>query len=473
MISPQDIDPAGVSAIWQRLEAAARSVAHDETRGQLIAAWRRRFADRWPVDADDYAPPSPYGDVPPPDEADWAGAVGGVSPQAVRGQGRVSASGDEAHQPVKATPFVWRDEADIPPRKWLYGSHLLRRFISVDVAAGGIGKSSVKIGEALAMASNRSIYGQTIGEGPLRVWLYNLEDPLEETERRLHATAKRFEISPAEISDRLFVDSGREQPCIIAEELQTGARIVRPVVESLCEELTSKKIDVLIIDPFVSSHSVDENNNRSMDMVVKEWGRVAERCNCSINLVHHVRKANGTETTAESARGAKSITDAARSVIVYNRMTSEEAKKAGIDEADRGFFFRTQNDKANLAPPDKANWFRMNNEDLANGDKVGVACPWTWPDPFRDVTLAQTREAQRIVANDGPWRLDPRAKNNRWVGVAAGQALGLDWTDEGVRKRLSSIIHQWVKNGVLKEVDGVDEHRKPRTFVEVGTWITE
>jgi hypothetical protein len=58
-------------------------------------------------------------------------------------------------RPLKATPFVWRDEADIPPRQWLYGKHLLRKFVSVDVAAGGIGKSSVKIGEALAMASNR------------------------------------------------------------------------------------------------------------------------------------------------------------------------------------------------------------------------------------------------------------------------------------------------------------------------------
>ena len=33
--------------------------------------------------------------------------------------------------PITATPFTWRPEAEIPPRKWLYGKHLLRRFVSV------------------------------------------------------------------------------------------------------------------------------------------------------------------------------------------------------------------------------------------------------------------------------------------------------------------------------------------------------
>jgi hypothetical protein len=79
-----------------------------------------------------------------------------------------------APDPIRATKFSWRAESEIPPRLWLYGRHLLRRYVSVDVAAGGIGKSSVKIGEALAMASGRNLYGVDVHEGPLNVWLYNL-----------------------------------------------------------------------------------------------------------------------------------------------------------------------------------------------------------------------------------------------------------------------------------------------------------
>jgi hypothetical protein len=68
--------------------------------------------------------------------------------------------------PIRPAPPLAGDavrmapEEEIPARQWLYGKHLLRKFVSVDVAAGGLGKSSVKIGEALAMTANRSLYGR-------------------------------------------------------------------------------------------------------------------------------------------------------------------------------------------------------------------------------------------------------------------------------------------------------------------------
>lgn len=371
-------------------------------------------------------------------------------------------------RPLKATPFAWRAESDIPPRRWLYGKHLLRKFLSVDVAAGGIGKSSLKVGEALAMASNRNLYGKEIVGGPLRVWVYNLEDPAEETERRVHATAKYFKIAPDDLGDRLFVDSGRDQPCVIAEETETGARIMRPVVDQIIAEIIDRDIDVLILDPFVSSHAINENDNRAIDMVAKEWARIADVCDCSINLVHHVRKQNGTEATADSARGASALIGAARSVIVYNRMTKEEGEAAGIPDNQIGFHFRTQNDKANLSPMESADWHRMNNVDLENGDQVGVACPWSWPDAFAGISTSKTMEVQREVGK-GQWRKDVRASN--WVGNIIATVLAMDPEDD--RRRIQSIIKQWLKSDVLREVEGEDSKRNPRLFVEVGKWITE
>lgn len=371
-------------------------------------------------------------------------------------------------EPLTATAFTWRDETEIPPRKWLYGKHLLRKFVSVDVAAGGVGKSSVKIGEALAMASNRALYNREVHEGPLTVWIYNLEDPAEETERRLHAAAKWFQIKPEDVDGRLYVDSGRSQRCVIAYESPHGATIVAPVVEQIKAEIRDKGIDVLVIDPFVSSHEVSENDNRAIDAVAKTWGKIADECDCSINLVHHVRKANGSETNAESARGAKALTDAARSVIVYNRMSEDEAGLAGIPQDQRGFYFRTQNDKANLSPPEKAEWFRMNNVELANGDQVGVACPWKWPELFDGVSTAKAQAVQRVVA-EGEYRKDPRSHN--WVGIVVADVLGMN--PEKDKKRLSAIVKEWVKNGALVEVERPDENRRPRLFVEVGKWISE
>lgn len=364
---------------------------------------------------------------------------------------------------IKATPFTWRPEAEIPARQWLYGKHLLRRFVSVDVAAGGTGKSSVKIGEALAMASNRNLYGTEIHSGPLNIWLYNLEDPAEESERRIHATAKWFSIAPQDVDGRLYVDSGRDQRCVIATETEYGARIAQPVYEQIKAQLLERQIDVLTIDPFVSSHEVSENDNRAIDAVVKAWGRIADECNCSINLVHHVRKGNGSETNADSARGAKALVDAARSVNVFNRMSPDEASLAGIAEDLRGFYFRVQNDKANLAPPDKASWYRMNNVSLDNGDQVGVACPWKWPELFEGISTRHLIAAQKAIAI-GEWRLDPRSPE--WAGIPVSTVLGLD--PEKHRKRLAKVLKEWIENGAFKVVEKADYKGMTRNFVEVG-----
>ena len=378
----------------------------------------------------------------------------------------VSGQPDEHVQIIKATPFVWRDPSLIPPRKWLYGTHLIRKFLSLDIAPGGLGKSSVKIVEALAMASNVVLLGKPVHEGPHRVWLYNLEDPAEETERRIAAALVNFKLGPDDIADRLFVDSGRDQPLCIAEETDGGARIIRPVSDAMIAELQARQIDVLSIDPFVSSHAISENDNRAIDLVAKEWSRIADICDCAINLVHHVRKTNGAEVTAESSRGAVSLIGAARSVVVYNRMTKEEGERAGIDPKHTGFYFRMQNDKANLAPPEGADWCRMNNVDLPNGDSVGVACPWSWPDAFDGVQAWHLQHFQRRVDQED-WRVDVRAKE-AWVGNLVAEIL--EWEVEKKTGRIKDILRQWFANGMLVEVERLDQARRPRKFVGVGEW---
>ena len=149
--------------------------------------------------------------------------------------------------------------------------------------------------------------------------------------------------------------------------------IVRPVVDALVAEIIDKQIDILTIDPFVSCHELPENDNTAQDMVVKEWGKVAERGNCAVHLVDHTRKMSGfeSEVTTESSRGAKAKTDAARVVRVVNRMSKDEGEKTGVQ--NHRLYFRTYNDKANLAPPaDKSDWFELKSVDLGNGPGMEV-----------------------------------------------------------------------------------------------------
>ena len=154
---------------------------------------------------------------------------------------------------VVATPFVPRDPAGIPPRAWLYGRHLIRRNVSVTVAPGGVGKSSLTIIQALELVTGRQFLGDW-NAGPLRVWLFNLEDERSELDRRIAAAMKHYAIEPQDIGGRLFVDTGREQQLILANQIRDEVQIDKRLIENLKLQLTVNNIDVLIVDPFVSSH---------------------------------------------------------------------------------------------------------------------------------------------------------------------------------------------------------------------------
>jgi hypothetical protein len=368
---------------------------------------------------------------------------------------------------ITAAPYIWTEPQNIPLRDWLYGRLLVRRFLTVTIAPGGVGKSSLIAGEALAMVSGRDLFG-VLPARRLKVWLWNLEDPKEETTRKIQSAAKHYHLTADDIGDRLYVNSGREHALVIAKENRNGTIVLRPVIDNLVQEIREHGIDVVDIDPFVSCHEVFENDNSAIDMIAKEWSRVAELANCAIHLVHHTRKAPaGTEVTTDSSRGAKALTDAARVARALNQMTEEEGAKAGVE--NHRLFFRAFNDKANLAPPVVvSDWFRLASVWLENGpgggDSVGVVTQWDWPDPMSGVTGSDF-ERVAVVIRSGDWRKDVRSSD--WVGRAVARALGLDVEAKADKAKIVGLLKAWIAAGSLVVVERVDGQRRPREFVEV------
>jgi RecA-family ATPase len=255
--------------------------------------------------------------------------------------------------------------------------------------------------------------------------VWNLEDPLEEVERRIAAILIHYEIAPEEISGRLFVNSGRDTPLVIAERQRDATIVLVAIVDGLKAEIKDLSIDTLIVDPFVSCHRIPENDNPAIDLVVKTWGEIAGSANIAVELAHHVRKPSnasaGGDFDVYDARGAASFTQAARSVRVLNTMSQEDAEKAKISEIDRRAYFRVDRDaKANMKPAtQKADWRRFVSVCLDNAteedpaDWIGVVTAWKMPGTFDGVEVWHLREVQKAIAG-GEWRADPRSPN--WVG---------------------------------------------------------
>lgn len=177
----------------------------------------------------------------------------------------------------------------------------------------------------------------------------------------------------------------------------------------------------------------------------------------------------GGELTAEDARGAGALVAAARTVRVLNPMNKSEAEKCGIDQPRT--YFRADDGKTNMAPPEVAKWHHLVSVNLGNAterrpsDNIAVVEAWKWPNPFDDLTPKDLREVQqRLSANDA--RLDPQSK--QWVGHIVADVLGLDISDKNSKAKIKSIIKTWIANKALRIVEKPDGRRRIKEFVTVG-----
>jgi hypothetical protein len=379
---------------------------------------------------------------------------------------------------ISATPFIWIDPEKIPPRRWLYHPNYIRQFTSLTLSTGGVGKSSQLIVEALAMITGRPLLDIKPVK-KLRAWYFNGEDPTEELQRRFAAAALHYKINEDDISDGyLFVDSGRIMPIVLVEEGRHGTIIAVPVVEQVIATIRDRKIDVLIVDPFVATHRVPENDNGAIERVAKAWSHIAEACNCSIMLAHHTRKTQGgNAVSVEDGRGAGALLAAVRVARTLNTMSDSEAKEAGVKSSERGRHYRSDVGKANLTPPaEKADWFKIVSIDLGNtgrgeADTVGVVTAWDYP-AFKsaDVDDDDTTLALAAIKAGGPWRSNPQATTHPWVGVPIAQALRIDLNTRHGKKNVTELIADWLQRGLLERVGETDPaSRKVREFIVVRT----
>lgn len=376
--------------------------------------------------------------------------------------------------PVRATAFEWVDPRTLPRREFAFGTHYIRKYVSVTVSPGGLGKTSNSIVEALSMTSGRGLAGIKPPH-PLRVWIFNAEDPRDELTRRIMAACIHYSLKPADLEGKMFLDSGREQELVIAkEDKRKGVIIQEPIVEAVVEQIERNKIDIMIVDPFVSTHGVNENDNGAIDKVAKLWAQVADYTNCAIDIVHHLRKVADREATVEDARGAVSLIGAARSVRVLNRMSEDQAAQAGIGPNERHGHFSITYGKSNLTPlSSRLDWRKLESVPLGNGrgldkpqDFAPVVTEWKWPDA-EEATQGLTDAQRSMIVNAvsvSDYKPSPKAKN--WIGQAVAYALEIDLEKPGQKARVSQIVKGLLKDGTLCEVEDRDPVRRElATFV--------
>lgn len=402
------------------------------------------------------------------DVSDWLNMGGSAFELVAKAEAALATAADEPT--INATPYEWCEPETIPLRPWILGRWLLRRVIGTMVAPGGIGKTTLIATTALSLVTGRDLLGKTVWDGPQKVWLWNLEDGLDDLQRSIQAAAIHYGVRREDVEGRLFIDCAMEGAGLCtAVEGPDGFKLLAPIYGQITAEIIKRGIDVLVIDPFVSSHAVEENANSLIDKVAKAWARVASDANCAVVLVHHTSKAGSGTVTTHSSRGAVALTDASRAALVLNRMEEKKAQELGIDENEAKRYFSVGDDKHNRAPAEKADWFYLASVSLGNGpyggDSVGVAIPAKLPDPFEDITVDDLRAVQAKVAS-GEWRADSQATD--WVGKAVAEVVGLDLGRASDKAKAKALIKTWIGNDALRIVERKNAKSVIKSYVEVG-----
>ena len=314
--------------------------------------------------------------------------------------------------------------------------------MSVTVAPGGLGKSTIITAEAVAMATGKPIMG--VQSKQHRVWLWNLEDPMDEINRKIYALAQHHGLSGDDFGNRLLVNSGRDEPLVIATAIG-GSNILTPAADLITQHINEYDIDCVIVDPFVSSHQLSENDNVAIDMVVKRWAQIASDSNCAIHLVHHVRKDNGIGgASVADARGASALVDAARFVRRLQRMTGEEARNAGIDEDQHWRYTREGDSKNNLSPPNADSTWRKRSALSLNGITSAL---WSLDVARRFRRYAQRPEAVQRAVAAGEYRESHRARTG---SVTPWQTFLTSTSATRTCERRFGTCSTWIENDALQ-----------------------
>jgi hypothetical protein len=382
---------------------------------------------------------------------------------------------------ITPTAYTFPPEENIAVYDWLYGRHLLRGEVCGSAAMGGTGKSNLSIIEALSMASGKQLLHDRVATLmlPLRVMLINLEDNRNTMDKRIAAAMRHYKLTKADIGDRLIVIAKGEIKITVATQ-KRGGEVERneKCIKALTALMLRHRAALLSIDSFIRTHGVSENENKAIQAVIACFEGIAGAANCGVHLWHHTRKLGGEKASVEAARGAQSFIDACRSVRILETMTKKERDELlGVmpDIGEAGYYFRAFNGKRNFAPPaDQSDWFKYVSIKLNNspcfeieGDNVGVVTRWEYPKiELPKVHDVEIKNALAAVRGGGPWRADSRSIKEPWVGIPIAQALRLNLLDTRVKKSVVKLVKDWLAAGLLIVVEGQDETRRTREYVE-------
>lgn len=228
--------------------------------------------------------------------------------------------------------------------------------IGILAASGGVGKSTLTIQMAIAVATGtKAVTGDSSFLTPTKegqVLIIGGEDSNDDYKRRIHSIMNSRNYGD-DIKDKLAcnlrVRSLVGEDNRLIEEVKGGARptgLVDKWADDI-ERANFPNLRLIIIDPLTRFLGCNENDNSIGTMFINAVSRLAIRTGAAVLLVHHSSKDN-----AGSSRGASAFFDGARTVFSLVTLEQREnaVRKQKEFSAEKSNTLILTNTKANHMP---------------------------------------------------------------------------------------------------------------------------
>lgn len=203
-------------------------------------------------------------------------------------------------QPAESKMFLPAPEftAAMPAEiVWTVANVIERGANGVFCAVPKAGKSWAAVDLAISLATGADWLGFRIAE-PLKVALVSREDNPSLTAWRIrHLFAGKRSGNPALIDSNLYVNSRRQTPELMVDDVNQLAELMR--------ELRRMRPAFVLFDVLNVMHQQDENDNSQMRSIMRLFSQIQAEIGCGIGVIHHLNKGDGSMT--QRLRGASAI----------------------------------------------------------------------------------------------------------------------------------------------------------------------
>jgi hypothetical protein len=349
------------------------------------------------------------------------------------------------------------DPAKIRPRGWLLGTWLCRQFVSSLYADGGVGKTTIRLACALALATGRKDILELHVFERCRVLFVSFEDGDEELTRRMLRAMRHHGVDNGELAGWLYVKTITRSAMKLATVNKKGELVYGPLWGLLRTAIRTLHIDAVFLDPLIKIHGMNENDNNQMDMVMNALVDLAIDFDIAVDAPHHITKGSAAPGNADAGRGAGAVKNGGRLIYTATRMLEDDARLYGIDPDECGRYIRIDQGKVNLVPSSREpKWLKLVTAPLGNvdvdphrpeGDQVQAVEPWAPPAVVGQLTSWTITKILDKIANG-------YAPGRRYSGEPQARERGawhvvLEFCSDLNERQAKLIIRTWIKDGIL------------------------